>query len=119
MYRSAWRAAMLLWACITLLTSAPGVPAADAAPSSDCRVRIIVALAKPAPPPIDGAWVQDLAAASGVQLRYLRAITPNLYVFRMIAPGGAGGCGAAIERLRADPRLRSVQFDQQRKHEGG
>jgi hypothetical protein len=71
-----------------------------------------------APPPPD-RWVQDLAAANGVQLRYLRAITPRLYVFSMSAETATGGCDAALARLRADSRLRSAQIDQRREHDPG
>lgn len=92
---------------------------AEPAPSPDCRARIILGLQTPAPPPLDASWVHDLAATSGVELHYLRAISSRLYLFRMTAPNAAGGCTAAIERLRADPRLRSVEIDQRREHESG
>lgn len=95
------------------------VLATEPAPSADCQARIILGLKTPAPPPPDDSWVRELAAASGVQLQYLRAISSGLYLFRMTAPSAAGGCTAAIERLRADPRLRSAQIDQRRKHETG
>lgn len=107
--------------CALLASVAPvrRVLGTEAAPSSDCQARIILGLVTSAPPPPDDTWVQELAAASGVRLHYLRAITSRLYLFRMTAPNSAGGCAAAIERLRADPRLRSAQIDQRRKHESG
>jgi hypothetical protein len=63
--------------------------------------------------------VQELAADNGVQLRYLRAITPRLYVFSMSAETATGGCDAALARLRVDSRLRSAQIDQRREHDPG
>jgi len=97
----------------------PRVLPAESAPSPDCQARIILGLQTPAVPPPDESWVRDLAVASGVQLHYLRAISSRLYLFRMTAPNVAGGCTAAIERLRADPRLRSAQIDQRREHDSG
>jgi hypothetical protein len=92
---------------------------ADAAPASVCHTRVILGLVQAMAPPPHDAWVEDLAAASGVELRFVRAITPSLYVFQMTAATSAGGCAAAIERLRGDARLRSAQLDQRRKHEAG
>jgi hypothetical protein len=92
---------------------------ADAAPAADCHARIILGFTQAMPAPPDEKWVQELAAASGVTLRYLRAITPSLYVFRMSAANAAGDCAAAIERLRRDARVRSAEIDRRREHETG
>jgi hypothetical protein len=102
-----------------LLVSPPRVRGAEAAPAAGCRVRVILGLVEAMPPPPDDAWVQELAAANGVQLRFLRAITPRLYVFRMTAAGADGACDAAMARLRGDSRLRSAQIDQRREHDPG
>jgi hypothetical protein len=112
-------AVLLLCALLAFVGCAQRVAGADVAPPSECQATIILGLAAPAPPPPDERWVQQLAAASGVRLHFVRAITPSLYLFRMRATGSAGGCPAAIERLRADPRLHSAEIDQQRKHESG
>lgn len=121
--RSSWARvsalSALLCALIACVVPPRRVLGTEPAPPSDCQARIILGLQTPASPPPDDSWVRDVAAASGVQLHYLRAITPRLYLFRMTAPSATGGCTAAIERLGADPRLRSAQIDQRRKHESG
>ena len=111
--------ALLVCALMAFMAPAHRVLGADAAPTAACHARIILGLVQARPPPPDDTWVQDLAAASGVELQYLRAITPTLYVFRISVASSAGGCAAAIERLRRDPRLRSAEIDQRRKHESG
>ena len=112
------RLAAALLAC-TLLEPAVRAAGDEAAPASGCRVRVILGLVHAMPSPPDEAWVRDLAAANGVELHYLRAITPRLYVLRLSAAGAGGGCDAALARLRADPRLRSAQIDQRREHDPG
>ena len=99
------------------MAPAMSVSGADTAQAYACNVRIILGLAQAMRPPPSDQWVLDLAAANGVTLHYLRAITPELYLFRMSAPDAAGGCSAPMARLRRDPRLRSVEFDQLRKHD--
>jgi hypothetical protein len=110
-----WVSAVLLAGA--LMASPSSVRGAEAAPAAGCQVRVILGLVKAMPPPPDDAWVKELAAANGVELRYLRAITPRLYVFRMTAAGADGACDAAIARLRGDARLRSAQIDQRREHD--
>jgi hypothetical protein len=92
---------------------------ADMAQAGACNARIILGLAQAMQPPPSDQWVQNLATANSVELHYLRAITPELYLFRLSAPAAAGGCGAVIARLRLDSRLRSVDLDQRRKHDAG
>jgi hypothetical protein len=99
------------------MTLAMRASGADTAPAYTCNARIILGLAQAMQPPPSDQWVLDLAAANGVTLHYLRAITPEFYLFRMSATDTAGGCSAPIARLRRDPRLRSVEFDQLRKHD--
>jgi hypothetical protein len=108
----------MLGALMSWMAGAPCAIADDVARPSDCHTRVILGLVEAAPPS-DDTWVQELALSSGVQLHYLRAIAPGLYLVSMIAPNRAGGCAAAIERLRRDPRLRSAEIDQPRKHDSG
>jgi hypothetical protein len=96
-----------------------GAAGADTARAGACKVRIILGLAQAMQPPPSDQWVRDLAAVNGVKLHYLRAITPELYLFRLTAPDADGSCSAAIARLRRDSRLRSVDLDQRRKHDAG
>ena len=98
--------------------AAMGSSGADATKSSACNARIILGLKQAMQPPPTEQWVQNLAAANGVELHYLRAMTARLYLFRLSAPEDAS-CSAPIARLRRDSRLGSVELDQRRKHEAG
>jgi hypothetical protein len=117
----AWSFVCGCWVLLLGELSAPAMRAsgADTAQAYPCNARIILGLAQAMQPPPSDQWVLDLAAANGVTLHYLRAITPELYLFRMSATDTAGGCSAPMARLRRDPRLRSVEFDQLRKHDAG
>lgn len=96
-----------------------GVAGAATAQAGACNVRIILGLAQAMQPPPSDRWVQDLAAANGVELHFLRAIAPALYLFRLNAPDAADNCSAPLARLRKDSRLRSVDLEQRRKHDAG
>ena len=85
--------------------------------AATCNARIIVGLAQARQPPPSDQWVGSLAAANGVQLQYVRAITARLYLFRLSVAGADANCRAPIARLRRDSRLRSVELDQRRKHD--
>ncbi len=101
-----------------LLGPAMASPGADATQTGACDARIILALKQAMQPPPSDQWVQSLAAASDVELHYLRAMTARLYLFRLSAPGDAS-CSAPIARLRRDSRLGSVDLEQRRKHDAG
>jgi len=98
--------------------AAMGSPGADATKASACNARIILGLKQAMQPPPSDQSVQRLAAANGVELHYLRAMTARLYLFRLSAPDDAS-CSAPIARLRRDSRLRSVELEQRRKHDAG
>jgi hypothetical protein len=49
-----------------------------------------------------------------VRLELVRTMTSNLHLFAMTAAGPEPECTAAMERLRRDPRVRSVDLDQRR-----
>jgi hypothetical protein len=73
-------------------------------------VQVIVALqGDPAP-----ALVADLGRVSGARLELVRSMTTNLHLFALSAPGPQADCVAAVERLRGDARVRSVDVDQRR-----
>jgi hypothetical protein len=83
---------------------------AQAAPS-DCRLQLIVALdATP-----DDKLLADLSRVSGARLELIRTMTLNLYLLALEAQGADSECRAAMERLRGDPRVRSVDVDARRK----
>jgi hypothetical protein len=101
-----------------LCTLVGGAAAACAQPREDashadapqCNLRVIVAL--------DGepteALLGDLSRASGAKLELVRNMTTNLHLLALTATGPESQCSAAMERLRADPRVRSVDVDQRR-----
>ena len=100
------------WALVLLscATAACAQPRDDAGEPGGCSVQAIVALqVDPVP-----SLVADLDRASGARLELVRTMTPNLHLFSLTAPGAEAECVAAIERLRRDPRVRSVDIDQRR-----
>ena len=62
----------------------------------------------------DAALLADLERKNAVELEPLAAITDDLRVYRLRAVGQDEDCVAAIERLRRDDRLRSVELDARR-----
>jgi hypothetical protein len=104
-----------------LLSSAPGVraddaPAPNAMPGS-CDARILIELDHGLRAAPDKAWVEDLAAAAGVRLRYLRPLTRHWYILRLRDDRDGSNCEQALARLRRDPRVHAVELDKRRKHE--
>ena len=100
------------WALISLTcaTAACAQPRDVAREPAGCSVQAIVALqADPEP-----SLIADLGRASGARLELVRTLTPHLHLFSLTAPAGEAECPAALERLRRDPRVRSVDIDQQR-----
>ncbi len=101
------RSVLLLLGCAA---AACAQPRDDRAREPSCEVRVIVALQ----PPPDDALVADLGRVSGARLELVRTMTLNLHLFALTAAGAEPECNAAIERLRRDPRVRSVDLDQRR-----
>lgn len=79
-----------------------------------CATQVIVAFSKDQGSRPNGGFVRELARADGVQLRFLRTIGPDLYVFSLATPEPK--CRDALERLRRDARVRSVSVDQRRRY---
>jgi hypothetical protein len=86
-------------------------PRSDAREPAGCSVQVIVALQLDPVPLL----VADLGRASGARLELVRTMTSNLHLFSLSASGVETECWAAIERLRGDPRVRSVDLDQRRR----
>jgi hypothetical protein len=84
--------------------------AAQAVPST-CSLQLIVAL-DVAP---DDELLADLSRVSGARLELIRTMTSNLHLLALEAQGADSECRAAMERLRGDPRVRSVDVDERRK----
>ena len=61
----------------------------------------------------NGALLADVERATGVELEPLGTITDQLRVYRLHAVG-PDDCNAAIERLRSDERVTSVDLDERR-----
>lgn len=101
----------------TLLSNCTLQPLAAAeteqAQAADCKARIIVGLAQAEPSP-DEKFVTDLAHAAGVQLTFIRTVGRSMYVFSLMSAESDPGCREALERLRRDARVRSVEMDARR-----
>ena len=78
------------------------------APKADCSV--IARFTTEA----NSALLADLERMHAVELEPLDAITDDLRVYRLHAVGSDDDCVAAIERLRRDERVRSVDLDARR-----
>ena len=107
-------AMILLAACATDTTSVQTQTLATNA----CSTQIIVALAETTAPEPDAALIADLADTARVRLTFLRSAGPGMHVFTLRADDPDPTCDAAIERLRRDPRVRSVEMDEHRVRHG-
>ena len=107
------RARTLLMLMLGFAAAACAQPRTDVAEAatSMCTLRVIVAL-DAAP---DAALLADLSRFSGARLELIRTMTSNLHLLALEAQGGDSECKAAMERLRGDPRVRSVDVDARRK----
>jgi hypothetical protein len=104
----------VLAGALAVRSAAAAVPGAARA---SCDARVLVQLVHGVGSPPDQAWLEALSGAAGVQLQYLRALTPQLHVLRLRDAGDSVDCGRALDRLRHDPRVRSAELDKRRKHE--
>jgi len=64
----------------------------------------------------DDSFFKDIAHAAGIELVFVRTIASNVHVFTLSAADGESGCHDAVERLRRDARVRSVDIDTRRQH---
>jgi hypothetical protein len=78
-----------------------------------CATQVIVAFSTDQGSRPSDRFVSDLAHANAVQLTFLRTIGSGLYLFSLAAPDA--DCGAALERLAHDARVRSVDSNRRRK----
>jgi len=100
----------LVLGCAAAACAQPRAEFAEAQ-TSTCTLQLIVAL-DTAP---DAALLADLSRVSGAHLELVRTMTSNLHLLALEAQGGESECKAAMERLRGDPRVRSVDVDERRK----
>lgn len=80
------------------------------ADGAECSVRVIVRFATEA----DDTLLTDVARLNVIELDPIGAITRDLGVYTLRAAGSDDDCAAAIERLRRDERVRSVDVDERR-----
>jgi hypothetical protein len=99
---------LLVGAAVACAQQRP-LDAAGSAPGT-CALPVIVAFAN-AP---DAALLADLGRGSGVRLDSAASLTTNIYSLTLHADGGDAACRDAVQRLRADPRVRSVDLDERR-----
>ena len=105
----------LLAACAAPVDAPPDAPSeAPAAGATACTTQVIVGLATPVDGEPDAALVDALEGAARLRLTYLRAVSRSLHVFELSADDADPDCGGALDRLRADPRIRSVDPDRRR-----
>ena len=83
--------------------------------ASDCTARIVVGFRAPAEP----AAISDVAATHSLTLSIVSRLLPDLYVLDLATRGGDAACAAAIEQLRADALVRSVELDARRAPHSG
>jgi hypothetical protein len=63
----------------------------------------------------DATFLQKLSHDTGVELTYVRSLTPALHVLVLSADDADDpDCQRALGRLRSDARVRSVDIDQRR-----
>ena len=102
---------IVLTACLGCV----GAPAPAGTSSQMCEQRIIVSFRHDPGGAPDASFVTDLARATRVQLTFLRLAGPNLYVFSLSTTDPDPRCAAALDRVRKDARIRSVDLDEQRR----
>ena len=107
------RARTLLTLVLAFAAAACAQPRPDVpqTATSTCNLQVIVAL-DAAP---DAALLADLSRVSGAHLALIRNMTSNLHLLALEAQGDDSECKAAMERLRGDVRVRSVDVDERRK----
>lgn len=100
-----------------LLSILPAVAAAacaqqagSRAAGTGCELPVIVAFASTP----DDALLADLGRSAGVRLEGATSLTSSIYSLTLRAEGGATACTDAVQKLRADARVRSVDLDERR-----
>jgi hypothetical protein len=76
----------------------------------ECSVRVIVRFTAEA----NDTLLADIARTNSLALDPIGAITRDLGVYTLRAAGSDDDCAAAVDRLRRDDRVRSVDIDEQR-----
>lgn len=103
---------LVLAACATRASVAEPAPAHP----GGCNTRIIMAFAADLQRAPDDRFVAELGRATDVQLTFVSVIARNLFLFALSGAAGDADCRPALERLRQDSRVRSVDIDERRQH---
>jgi hypothetical protein len=80
-----------------------------------CSTRVIVTFAQRQGKTPSPELVTQIAHEAGIQLGFIRAAGPGLYVFSLTAGGSDPSCRQALTRLRRNARIRSVDVDARRR----
>jgi hypothetical protein len=121
MSRRSRYAGLGLWLTAAVLAQACAEPRVDATPpavataAGDCSSRIVVGFFAAA----DASVVAAVAQASGARLTVVNRLLPDLYVLDLSAAGAESACAAALERVRADARVRFADPDTRREPNAG
>lgn len=99
-------ASIAVAACAASVLSRTGRAQSSATICNDARV--IVGFMEPFDDAPDESFVTGLARSADVQLELVGSIAPDLHVFMLSA---RDDCGSAMQRLRNDSRVRSVDMD--------
>ncbi|HUN73516.1 MAG TPA: hypothetical protein VMU40_03275 [Steroidobacteraceae bacterium] len=99
----------MLAACAVWRASSAYPPSAQV---DSCSTQVIVGFSKDHGSRPPARFVSDLASSDRVRLRFLRTVGPGLYLFSLRA--SEQDCSHAIERLRRDARVRSVDLNRRR-----
>ena len=86
-----------------------------AATAGDCSARILVGFVAAA----DATVVAAVAQAAAVRLTIVSRLLPDLYVLDLSSDGPDSACVAALERVRADARVRAADLDTRRQPNEG
>ena len=78
--------------------------------SAGCELPVIVAFAST---PNDALFA-ELGRSAGARLEGATSLTSTIYSLTLRAEGAATVCNDAVQRLRADARIRSVDLDERR-----
>jgi len=100
----------LLSALLAVAATACAQQGGQRTADAGCELPVIVAFASTP----DEALLADLERSAGVRLEGARSLTPSIYALTLRADGGATVCSDAVQKLRADARVRSVDLDERR-----
>ena len=99
---------------VPIMAAACAQPLSSAAPEGACQAQIILTLEEALEGDPDETLVTDLERRARVDLAYLRAVAPNVFVFTLSDTSSDASCAAALARLSEDPRVRSAEIDVRR-----